>query len=43
VKVRSSVVAGGLAALLALGAAACEVDDADPIDDPLEEGDDLGD
>jgi hypothetical protein len=38
VKVRSSLVVGGLAGLLALGAVACEVDDMD-IDDPLEEND----
>ena len=38
-KVRSSLVAGGLAGLLALGAVACEVDDMNGIDDPLEEND----
>ena len=36
--IRRGAVAGGLAALLALGAVACEVENGDPIDDPL--GDD---
>jgi hypothetical protein len=42
VTVRSRLLVCGLAGLLALGAVACEVDDMEPIDDPLEENDDLG-
>jgi hypothetical protein len=37
VNVRSSLVAGGLVGLLALGAVACEVENGEPINDPLEE------
>jgi hypothetical protein len=38
VKARSSLVAGGLAALLAFAGVACEVDDVE-MDDPLEDND----
>jgi hypothetical protein len=37
------LVAGGLVGLLALGAVACEVENGEPIDDPLEEDDGLED